>query len=67
MQFLQQRAEQTFTSNSALTHRVAAHPGMSGSPETGVPAEGRGPSSRATIGPQCAPVDPCALPPAKNT
>lgn len=52
--------------NGRISHHAAAHPGGSGSPETGVPVEGRGPSSHATTGPQCAPVALCALPPATN-
>jgi len=50
-----------------VTHHAAARPWGSGSPETGGPAEGRGPSSRAATGPQCAPDAPCGLPPATNT
>lgn len=50
-----------------VTHHAAAHPGGSGSPETDVPTVGRGPSSHATTGPQCAPASPCALLPAANT
>lgn len=50
-----------------VTHRVAAHLWGSGSPETGGPAAGRGPSSHAATGPQCAPVALCALPPAMST
>lgn len=50
-----------------VTHHAAAHPLGSGSPETDVPVVGRGPSSHATTGPQCAPVALCAPPPAINT
>lgn len=50
-----------------VTHRAAAHPSESGSPKTGGPVEGRGPSSHAATGPRCAPDGPCALPPAANT
>lgn len=50
----------------SLTHRAAAHPGGSGSPGTGAPAEGRGPSSHATTGPRCVPAGPCVFPPAAD-
>jgi len=53
--------------SSVATHRAAARPSGSGSPKTGEPAEGRGPSLHAATGPRCAPGAPCALLPAANT
>lgn len=50
-----------------VTHHAAARPWGSGSPETGEPAGGRGPSSHAATGPPFAPDGLCALPPARNT